>query len=365
MYGWYWVMVLRPVEEAQQGAWALKGQISEYRWTCLEETPLASCFTVSTDGTALDSAKDRLLQTIIQFISMICPNIEFTLSDKDLTKINGFQAEIPFAQHQLCYWHTITYIEECLAQDKPPAHYSAISANKVFAFIDPTWVLGINPGWLEDGVHKSDAEVIKPADLVDTGIQDAENNPAIPLDDENGTHLTAQEIYRGAVQDMYQYCFQNDLSQGNLTGKVRKERLAQITAKEVRNHGTHHTNVKHWTCSCLSYLASRFLLCKHLVRQIPGIHTPELGDMDLEDGQAVKIYLLGGHSSRSRSSSSRSASAQSKHGGDLGEENDNGRADNKKVMEITRTAATMTRMGAMKATMWPRWKITTTLTTIG
>jgi hypothetical protein len=148
------------------------------------------------------------------------------------------------------------------------------------------------------------------------------------------------------------------IRKGNLTGKAREERLAQIAAEEARDHGTHHTNVEHWTCSCLSYLTSRFLLCKHLVRQvnftlkdrpltslaffaklsrarsvpfysIPGIHTPESGDTDSEDGQAIEIHLLGGHSSRSRSSSSRSASAQSEDGGDLGEENNNGRADDK------------------------------------
>ncbi|KIM44631.1 hypothetical protein M413DRAFT_43043, partial [Hebeloma cylindrosporum] len=51
--------------------------------------PLAFCFTASTDGTALDGAKDRLLRTVIRFMSEKCPNIKFTLSDKDLTEINS------------------------------------------------------------------------------------------------------------------------------------------------------------------------------------------------------------------------------------------------------------------------------------
>jgi len=38
-------------------------------------------------------------------------------------------------------------------------------------------------------------------------------HPAIPFDDDKGTHFTAEEIHHGAVQDMYQYCFENDLSQ--------------------------------------------------------------------------------------------------------------------------------------------------------
>lgn len=134
--------------------------------------PLAFCFTAS-DGTALDGAKDRLLRTIIKFVSNKCPNIEFTLSDKDLTEINGFRAEIPHARHQLCYWHAITYIEERLAQDKPPAAYSAIRANQVFTFIDPTWVPGISSGWLEDGVHESDADsdIDKPVESVLAGAK--------------------------------------------------------------------------------------------------------------------------------------------------------------------------------------------------
>ncbi|KDR77335.1 hypothetical protein GALMADRAFT_66460 [Galerina marginata CBS 339.88] len=126
--------------------------------------PLAFCFTASTDGTALEGAKDRLLRTVIRFVAKKCANIKFTLSDKDLTEINGFRTEIPHARHQLCYWHGVRYIEERLAQDKPPAKYSAIRANKVFNFIDPTWAPGVSSGWLEEGVHESDAEVERDAE---------------------------------------------------------------------------------------------------------------------------------------------------------------------------------------------------------
>lgn len=126
--------------------------------------PLGFCFTASTSGNAAPGAKDRLLRSVIRYISDRCPNIEFTLSDKDLTEINGFQAEIPRAQHQLCYWHAITYIEERLAQDKPPASYSAIRAHGVFDFIDPTWVPSISSGWIEDGVHEDDTDQPKPKD---------------------------------------------------------------------------------------------------------------------------------------------------------------------------------------------------------
>ena len=213
-------------------------------------------------------------------------------------------------------------------------------------------------------------------------------HPDIPFNDEHGTCLTAEEIYEGAVWDMYQYCFENDLSQvwaylwnrwytdvqwrlwarsaspyiprlkttmiveslwknikhrdlaqynrprldlvtylvitnvlpralrtlayvhglrrvgrpqplagwqrdmradwlelsksderrnveaqlrwlnKPMNTKGRTERLAELAEDESRPRGTYVTNIKRWTCSCPSYLISRFLLCKHLVRLV-------------------------------------------------------------------------------------------------
>ena len=38
-------------------------------------------------------------------------------------------------------------------------------------------------------------------------------HPKIPFADDEGTHLTAEEIHEGAVSDLYTHCFRNDLSQ--------------------------------------------------------------------------------------------------------------------------------------------------------
>ncbi|KAF8229163.1 hypothetical protein L208DRAFT_1106991, partial [Tricholoma matsutake] len=38
-------------------------------------------------------------------------------------------------------------------------------------------------------------------------------HPQIPLNDKHNSCLTAQEIHCRAVKDMYDFCFQNDLSQ--------------------------------------------------------------------------------------------------------------------------------------------------------
>jgi hypothetical protein len=50
--------------------------------------------------------------------------------------------------------------------------------------------------------------------------------------------------------------------------KGRAERLAEMAEEENRLSGEYATDVQRWTCSCPSYLISRFLLCKHLVRLV-------------------------------------------------------------------------------------------------
>ncbi|KDR66650.1 hypothetical protein GALMADRAFT_1359427 [Galerina marginata CBS 339.88] len=140
-----------------------------------QAVPLGFCFTASTNGNATAGAKDRLLRSVIRFISSKCPNIQFTLSDKDLTEINGFRTEIPQARHQLCYWHGVRYIEERLAEDKPPASYSAIRAHGIFTFIDPTWAPGVSSGWLEDGVHENDAGIPEPEWSASIGMRREDN----------------------------------------------------------------------------------------------------------------------------------------------------------------------------------------------
>ncbi|KAF9023081.1 hypothetical protein BDZ89DRAFT_1193313, partial [Hymenopellis radicata] len=114
--------------------------------------PIAFIFTTS-DGTAEPGTKDLMLQDFIDFIAKRCPNIKFTDSDKETSEINAFQAKMPQAKHQLCYWHSIRYIETRLGEDKPPAAYDPRRANKIFDFIDPTWAPGVTSGLVEDGVH--------------------------------------------------------------------------------------------------------------------------------------------------------------------------------------------------------------------
>ena len=50
--------------------------------------------------------------------------------------------------------------------------------------------------------------------------------------------------------------------------KRRAEKLAELEVDTKRPSGTYHMDVSRWTCSCPSYLISRFLLCKHIVRTV-------------------------------------------------------------------------------------------------
>jgi hypothetical protein len=111
-----------------------------------------------TDGTAKPGAKRRMLEQFIAWFSKHCPGVKFTLSDKDPSEIDAFRKEVPGAKHQLCYWHGVRYIEERLAENKPPAYYDPRKAHTVFEFIDPTWAPGVTRGEVEEYFDGRDME---------------------------------------------------------------------------------------------------------------------------------------------------------------------------------------------------------------
>ncbi|CAK5283818.1 unnamed protein product [Mycena citricolor] len=110
--------------------------------------------------------------------------------------------------------------------------------------------------------------------------------------------------------------------------KERDVRLARIAENAARQPGSYFTDLDKWVCSCTAFLMSRFLMCKHLVREanelldnsllkdlalfaelrrnhfapfyrIPGIHSME--NDDEEDMDDVEILVL--HRDRSRTQS--------------------------------------------------------------
>jgi hypothetical protein len=382
--------------------------------------PLAFIFTQTT-AEAEPNAKDRLLVQVLEWIKMRCPNIMFTLSDKDTSEINACRTVLTDAKHQLCYWHAIRYLEQRLANDKVPKPYDGRKAHKLFDFIDPTWAPGVNA---DEAVHNSiSGSQTCRAPLMILKLQEQRvpiwpnppkpkitgtstfcakehrsaivelfrthlhQHPSIPINNK-GTHETSAKIYCNAVKEMYSFCFEHELPQvwaylwnrwycnekwplwarsanaaiprikttmiveslwrvikhqdlrlfskprldlvayilinnvipratlrlreikgqrrigrqnilldwqsafrtywidfsrpdeirhvakelkirkssiGNLKG--REEQLALLEEEKSREAGQYYTDVKKWTCSCQSFLISRFLLCKHLVRE--------------------------------------------------------------------------------------------------
>jgi hypothetical protein len=83
--------------------------------------PLGFIFTGMTNGSAKPGAKQRILTEVLAALSKHCPNIKFTLSDKDPSEINACRTSMANAKHQLCYWHGVRYIDEQFAEDKSPA----------------------------------------------------------------------------------------------------------------------------------------------------------------------------------------------------------------------------------------------------
>jgi hypothetical protein len=93
-----------------------------------------------------------MLEAFLSWFSKRCLNIKFTSLIKTLPKSMQIHAK-----HQLYYWH-VRYVEEQLAEDKPPAYYDPRKAHLVFSFIDSMWALGITRGDIKEYFDGWDVE---------------------------------------------------------------------------------------------------------------------------------------------------------------------------------------------------------------
>ncbi|KAG8900052.1 hypothetical protein FRC00_000052 [Tulasnella sp. 408] len=229
--------------------------------------PLGFIYTVGTDGTAKTGAKKRLLIDFLDFYRARCPRITFTLTDKERAEVDAFRKVWPNAKHQCCYWHAIRYLETRLSENKPPGPYDPRVASRKFDFIDPTWTPGVvtsakneieggsaKPRGQEDeakelesmkqtiattcrppvfvlvnggrripvwpnpaSAPKKDLSTFCPKEYRTPIVEKFRRHfclhPLIPLNDADGTCLTAEEIHEAAVYDMYNYCRENNLVQ--------------------------------------------------------------------------------------------------------------------------------------------------------
>lgn len=105
--------------------------------------PMGFIMQGSTDGSATENAKERALDDFLSHFSKKCPNVKFTLSDKELGEIRALRTAFPKARHISCYWHAIRTVETRLSDDAAPSAYDPRAAHRVFPWIDPTWAPGV------------------------------------------------------------------------------------------------------------------------------------------------------------------------------------------------------------------------------
>ncbi|CAB4414215.1 unnamed protein product [Rhizophagus irregularis] len=125
---------------------------------------------------------------------------EFFLTDKDFAQISAGQAVWPNAKIQLCHWHLRRAIEMKLKDTKLPKrdNYEPIAANHKFSFID----INFNPS---NNIYKATRFCPKEhhEKIWNLMNKHMHQHPLIP------PYITAYEIRKNAVFEMYFYCKEN------------------------------------------------------------------------------------------------------------------------------------------------------------
>ena len=104
-----------------------------------EGLPLTYLF-ITTDANAAPHTKERVLTGWMESLRSHGVDPEFTMSDKDQSEINALQTVWPQAKHQLCLWHALRAIKQCLAQNKKPGLYDPLEAHSQLPDIDEKFV---------------------------------------------------------------------------------------------------------------------------------------------------------------------------------------------------------------------------------
>jgi hypothetical protein len=125
----------------------------------------------------------------------------FVLLDKDAGEISAVsEAWLWTANIQLCYWHLEHAIDRRIKDKRPKTRtYTetrALEANRLFNFIDPSWISVGNVGSLcPEASTKELLTLIK---------KHANMHPLIPIS--KNTFLDSRNIYYRCVQEMYRFC---------------------------------------------------------------------------------------------------------------------------------------------------------------
>ncbi|CAG8760330.1 1142_t:CDS:2, partial [Gigaspora margarita] len=224
-------------------------------------------------------------------------NLVFVLTDKDSVQILAAKTIWPEAHIQLCFWYLKRAIKRMLGLKKMPKTicYSATQANAEFSFVD----INFYPEIIS---QQHIGFTFCPTDhhnhILNLMIKHFNQHPYIPA--ANMQHYFSDQIREFAVKEMYTYYKNNNLKWPHvdllvwiLTERLLLQYIIKMQQLELkyqtraialwhsafkRNWKTYSkntlsgspyaTDTKMWTCSCLGYLNSRFLLCKHLVQSV-------------------------------------------------------------------------------------------------
>ena len=104
-----------------------------------EGLPLLYLF-ITTETNAPPLTKQTVLIAWMGAIRSLGIKPQFVLSDKDQSEINALKHSWPQAKHQLCLWHTLRALKQCLSQNESPGSYNALEAHAAFPDIDQEFV---------------------------------------------------------------------------------------------------------------------------------------------------------------------------------------------------------------------------------
>lgn len=96
---------------------------------------------ISTNKEADKGVKQVVLERFLGELKDLGVNPEYTLSDKDWSEINAMRNTWPQAKHQLCFWHALHAVKQCLAKNKEtPAFYDVNEACHEFSYIKANFI---------------------------------------------------------------------------------------------------------------------------------------------------------------------------------------------------------------------------------
>jgi len=129
----------------------------------------------------------------------------FFLTDKDFAQISAAKFVWKGIKIQLCLWHIKKAIETRLSNNKTPQqiNYNGVAAQKQFSFIDPLF----RPTLSKEKILFCPKEL---RSLVwEKMNKHLHQHPLIPT--VNGEFFSSTQIWITAVQEMYDFCYQNFL----------------------------------------------------------------------------------------------------------------------------------------------------------